>query len=69
MHVRVLYAGPEGGTGGALLTLRLDGAGAEAGAAAALVEGIAGLDGILGALLGTCAPEVTRTETSEPTSR
>jgi len=68
---RIASAGLEKGDGGALLTTRLEGCleGAEfAGgvpAAEALVARIAGLDGMVGAHLGICEPEVTERETRE----
>lgn len=62
---RVASAGPAGGYGGALLTLRLEGSGAEADGADALVERTAALDGVVGAQLGICEAAVTSAETSE----
>lgn len=67
---RVASAGAENGYGGGILTARLEPAGAlDAAAAAAAVTRIAGIEGVVGAHIGLCNREVTRTETNERAMR
>lgn len=63
---RLATAGAENGYAGSVLTIRLEPAGdVDETAASALAERIAGIDGIIGAHVGACDRDVTRTETNE----
>jgi len=67
---RLASAGAEHGYAGSVLTVRLEPDGeVDAAAAQALVERIAGIEGIVGALIGACDRGVTRTETNERAMR
>ena len=63
---RLATAGAANGYAGSVLTIRLEPDGeVDEAAAGALVERIAGIDGIVGAHVGACDRGVTRTETNE----
>jgi hypothetical protein len=64
---RVASAGQEQGYGGALLTIRLEGTADPAPdqVGQGLVDNIADCEGIVGAHLGVCVPEVTKADSNE----
>jgi hypothetical protein len=63
---RVATAGAAHGYAGSVLTIRLEPDGSlDEPAARALVERIAGIEGVVGAHIGVCDRDVTRTETNE----